>query len=102
MDTFDLNIKQAVRVNRDAGRAQNISSQTRFVAPLDAPELRLKASVALNRSEALELIEIEPPGIAQRVVQQMCQARVGLRQPAARRNAIGHVGEPPRPDTGEI
>ena len=102
VDALDLHVEQALRVDRDAGGAFDVGRQTVLVRMFDGCEPHPQRRVLAQAAQALQLVQIEPPGPSQGVVQQCRQARVGLRQPAPRRDTVGHVGETFRPQAGEV
>ncbi len=103
MQPLDLNIEQRVRRNRDAQRAVDIAAP----APLCSAAWRreeplAKGGVIGERLKLAQLFEIGDPAVADGFGDQARQRRIGLQEPAPRRDAVGLVVELGRPIFGEI
>ena len=102
VDALDLHVEQAVGVDLDAGAGVDVRRQPRLVGALDGEELGAERRIGRQRPQLGQLVQSQPPAAADALVEQRCQARVGLRQPAPRRHAVGHVREAVGPQRGEV
>jgi len=102
VDALDLHVEQAGRVDHHARGSRDVRGQARLVGMLDGEEGVAEILALGVRRQARELVERQPPAAADAAVDQGRQARVGLRQPAPRRDAVGHVGEALGPQAGEV
>ena len=102
MDALDLHVEHERRIERDAGFAQHIVGQAHLVGMLDGGKGVAEPLVVGQWLDLLQMVEVEPPGFADPLVEQRCEARVGLRQPASWCDAVGLVVEAVRIELGEI
>ena len=102
MDAFHLHIEQGGRIHQHPGLGMNRAGQSLLgLLPHPMPALQ-EAGVAGQGLELAELIKIPSPAVADRLIEQRGERQIGHREPAARRDAIGDIAEPFRPDRGEI
>ena len=102
MDALDLHIKQAGRVDADAGGLVDQRGQALLVVRFDRTKFGAEPRVVGFGHQAAQQVQVTPPGGTQRAVDQLGEAGVGLGQPAARRDTVGHVGEALRPQRGKV
>jgi hypothetical protein len=103
VNPFDLDVEQAVRVEVDGQFTCHIVRQAQLVAALRGREGGAETGVVGARPQLLQAIEIESPVFAaESLVEQRRQRRVGLRQPAPRRDAVGLVVETLRVEAGKV
>ena len=102
MDTFDLHIKQRLRIDHHIELLSNIAGQPLFVLKLGLTHRLIDHWVVDMLFQLIKLTQIGPPGAADMLIQHFRQRRVGQRQPAARRHTVGHVDKAHWEDFGEF
>ena len=102
VDALDLHVEQAVRIDLQADGRGNVLGQALLVGQLDGEEFVAERGVFGQRPQPAQLVQVEPPAVADVAVDQPAQPRVGMGQPAPRRDAVGHVGEALGPQAGEV
>ena len=90
---LDLDVEDGIRIEHDVVRLLDIFGQTDFVVALDLAKLLQYGGVVLEFQEFLQLCGVVDIAVADFFRQQGSQLRVGLVQPAAVCNAVGHVLE---------
>ena len=90
---LDLHIEQARRIDLDAGAALDVSGEPQLVGLLHAVERVAETRIGDASPQLYEPVEIGPPTLPQRIVEQSGKASVRLGEPAPRRHAVGDVGE---------
>jgi hypothetical protein len=94
VDAFDLHVEQAVRIQRDADFTGHVVGQAHLVAALGAAKAAAESGIVGARPQVLQAVQIEAPLLAaEAFVEQRGQGRIGLCQPAPRRDAVGLVVE---------
>ncbi len=79
-----------------------ILGEPALVGPLDlSPALPERRIVDVGLQPA-QLVQVGQPAVADGLVEQRPQSRVGQRQEASRRHAVGHIAEPLRPQLVEV
>ncbi len=76
VNPLDLNVEQPVGVEFDTGRRPDVVGKTRLVGPLDLAPLTAERGIVDERLEAAQLDEVRQPALADRLVEQLTQARV--------------------------
>ncbi len=102
VEALHLGVEQAVGIDGDAAGLADQLRQPLLVAALDLAEAVVEAAIVGELREPLELVEVLFPAFADARGDQVGERRVGLEQPAARRDAVGHVDELVRPDFREV
>ena len=97
MQTFDLNIKQRMRIDLNAGTRFDERRKLHLIFLFDSAILRAEFRVVGKFFQINKLVEIVRPLIFQRLIQQCRQRRVALFNPATRRNTISDIVEFRRP-----
>jgi hypothetical protein len=94
VDALNLHVKEGGRVDRDAEGALDVLCEAHLVGVLDLSPLLLEVLVLGPLFELVEVRQILEEAVAVALGgNELRQARVGLVQPAARRDAVGHVGK---------
>ena len=93
VNALDLYVEDAVRIEDDAGLALDVVGQTHLVAAFRSGKVVAELLVVGRRAQLLQAIQIEPPVLAEALVDQGRQTGVGLAQPATRRDSVGLVVE---------
>ena len=93
MHTFDLDVEDGIRVERDVIRFFDIFSKTNLIVAFNFAKLFQHGGVIFEFEEFFQLSSIVDITIADFFCQQSSQLRIGLVQPAAVCNAVGHVLE---------
>ena len=94
---LDLHVEQARRIDLDAGAALDVGREPYLVGLLHAVERVAEACIVDVSPQLCEPVEVGPPALPQRTIEQSGEAAVRLRKPAPRRHAVGDIGEPVRP-----
>ena len=102
MDAFDLHIKQRLRIHHHIKLLRNIAGQPLFVFQFSLTHRLIDRRIVDMLLQLVKLAQIGPPGAADMLIQHFRQRRVGQRQPAARRDAVGDVGKAHREDFSEF
>ena len=102
VNTLDLHIKQRFRVHHHVQLLGNERGQTLFVPQLRAAHRLIYQWVIAVLFKLTELAEIGSPGAANVLIQHFRERRVGQRQPATRRHAVGDVAEASRENLRKI
>ena len=97
VQTFDLDIEDRLRVDLNPGTLLHKLSQMNFVGLLDIAISLTERRIVSIFFQVDQLVEVIGPLFFQRLIQQRGQRRVALLDPAARRDAVGHVMEFVRP-----
>ena len=93
--TVDGPVKQRVGVAVEAEPPLHQGGQALLVGALGRGEVGAKAGIVGERDEALQLVEVLDPAVADARGDQPRQPGIGLIEPAPRRDAIGHVDDLP-------
>ena len=102
MNTLDLHIKQRFRVHHHVKLLGDKRRQTLFILQLRTAYRLVHQRVITMLFQLAELAEIGSPGTANVLIQYLRKRRVGQRQPAARRHAVGDVAKTRREDFRKI
>ena len=102
VDPLDLDVEHPGVVQFDTGGGVHELGEPPLVGPLDLspalPERRILDVVL----QPAQLVEIGQPAVADGVVEQRPQSRVGQGQEPSRGDAVGHIAEPVRPQLVEV
>jgi len=102
VDALDLHVEQRGRIDHDAEPLLDHLRQAQLVVALDAHELVAEAGVVGQRRQPPQLVEVLEPALAELGADQFRQRRIGLVEPAPRRDAVGHVDDLVRPQAVEV
>ena len=91
VNTLYLHVKNRVRVNLNALLLLNKIRQTLLVGQLNLGKTLQKGLVLLVAQQILQLVGVGAPAVANGLVNQLGQKRIGLHQKTPRRNAVGFV-----------
>ena len=95
VDALDLHVEQSVRIDHHPGFMPDPAGNRLFVQSLGSGEFALKARVGHMRFQQAQLVQIIDPGLADGAGYQPGQRSVAHLQPAAWRDTIGLVDDPP-------
>ena len=102
VDALDLHVEHRGRIDGQAKFALDGVGQPLLVALLDCGQRLLQFAVPGVCRQLLQLVGIATPFRADLLVEQGRQPGIALHQPAARRDAIGHVAKALRKHAGEV
>ena len=97
MDPLDLDVEHPHRVEFDAGGRVHVLREPGLVGALDFPPALPERGVVGVGLQPAQPAQVGQPAVADRLVEQPAQARVGQRQEPSRRHTVGDVAEPLRP-----
>ncbi len=97
-----MHVEHRCRIDDDAESRPNDGREPRLLRTLDGAEPCSKAGVLGQRPETREIREIADPRRPDPFADQGRQGRIGLVQPAARRDAVGDVDDPVREEPVEV
>ncbi|MNU86913.1 hypothetical protein D3C71_766870 [compost metagenome] len=93
VQTFDLNVKDRVRIDADSILLLDIRSQLQLVLLLNVINMVLEPFVLTKLKEIDQLARLRNPSAANRFGDQSSKSRIGMHQPAAMRNSVRLVVE---------
>lgn len=94
VNTLDLNVKERRRVDRNSGRRLDVFGEADLVGILDFGPLLAEPLVASKLLQLVQLRQILEEAVAAALgSNELRQARVGLVEPSARSDTVGHVGK---------
>ena len=89
VQALHLHVEHRIRIDLHALLARQPVGKACLVLALDAGELLAESGVVAQRQDVLDLLDVVTPAVADALIQQRGQARIGQHQPAARRDAVG-------------
>ena len=102
VNTFDLHVKQRFRVGDHVQMQRKVNRQTLFVQQLGFAHGFVHRREINVLFQLAQLAQVGAPGAANVLIQHVRKRLVRQRQPATRRDAVGHVAETRREDLREI
>ncbi len=102
VDALDLDVEHPGVVQFDAGGGVDELGEATLVGALDLSPPRPERRVLDEVLQPAQLLEVGQPAVADGLVEQCAQARVGQRQEPARRHPVGDVPEAVRPQLVEV
>ena len=93
VQALDLDVEEGVGRNQDPALALDLRGEEHLVLPLDRHELRLEGRLIGPFLELAELVEVAHPAVANLARDEGGEAEIAGAEPAARRDAVGHVDE---------
>ena len=93
MQALDLNVIQRMGVQRPAGLAVQVVGESDLVLVLDIPQFLQYLFVLRILGKFGKLLRVVMIARSDALVQKRGEKRVGITQPAAVRNSVGHVAE---------
>ncbi|KAF5032753.1 hypothetical protein DSECCO2_613850 [anaerobic digester metagenome] len=102
VDALDVHVEEGRGVQAHAHLAQHVAGQELLVAPPHLLPALPEIGVVGMRGQGFEPVQVHDPPFADDGGDQFGQGRVGLQEPAARRDAVGHVDEAPRVELVEV
>ena len=93
MQALDLHIEQRLGIDGDAPLVLQVAGKILLVQPLDLGQLPQAFLVVHIGAQAGQQVKIVQVSITDAVADKAIQAWVGLHQPAAAGNAVGHIAE---------
>ena len=102
VDSLHLHIEQGAGIHQHAQFPVDVGRQPLLAQIADAPPAIEEGAVIGKGFEALQFGQVLAPALADGLIQQGAQGRVGYGQPAAGGHAIGDIGEALRPEPGHV
>ena len=93
MQALDLHIEDRVRVDDLPGRLAQVVGEGNLVVVLDFGETGEHALIVFKLAEVFETSRLVTISVADAVLDEGGKLRIGIAEPAAVRNAVGHIGE---------
>ena len=101
VNALDLHVEQRIDSDLHTGAPPHLLGQSLLVRALDAAEMPAELGIIRRPRQPSDLLQIVLPGGAQMLREQRRQPGVRLLQPAAHRDAVGHVDESIGADFGK-
>ena len=90
MKALGLNIEHEIRIDRHILTVQQHLGKPFLVLMLHSRKLLAEGGIIRKRLQFAEPLRLPNPAVSDRLVNQVCQARIAVHQPAAVRNAVGN------------